>query len=224
MRIAKEGSIRKNEILDITLTLFYEKGYERTTIEDILNKTGISKGTFYYYFETKEEVLNVLAWREAEKRLELTRKVAEDENLSAIDKINKIVSEAQKLNFTEIENRTKIFKMVEDYGNLQFKQRLIENSIQLGAPLIQSMLEQGIAENTMKIDYPEEVANFYIEMMNRYKASVGRIWFTSQDKTQLRLLLKEKTQFYQDLFEKVMGVEEGQLQFSAITLKHIDEL
>ena len=65
---------------------FGEKGYGKTTIEDILAKTGIPKGTFYYYFESKEDVLQILTWREVEKKLELTRKIVEDESLSAIAK------------------------------------------------------------------------------------------------------------------------------------------
>ena len=53
-RIVKEADERRNEILDAAETLFTEKGYSKTTIIDILNQVGIAKGTFYYYFKSKE--------------------------------------------------------------------------------------------------------------------------------------------------------------------------
>jgi len=56
MRISKDGDIRKQELLDAALQLFYEKGYEKTSVNDIIEKVGVSKGAFYYYFKSKEEV------------------------------------------------------------------------------------------------------------------------------------------------------------------------
>ena len=224
MRNAKDGTTRKNEILDITLALFGEKGYEKTTVEDILNRTGISKGTFYYYFETKEDVLKVLATREVEKKLALTGKIVEDESLSAIDKINKLISEAQRINFTDLENRMKIYKAVKEYGNLELQQRMHDHGILFGTPLIQRILEQGIAEKTMKTNFPEEVAGLYIEIMNQYKAAIAKMWIEIEDKAQIKTLLKKKTQFYQDLFERILEIKDGQLLFLETAFKYIDEL
>lgn len=224
MRNVKAGTVRKQEILDNALLLFSEKGYEKTTIEDILTKTGISKGTFYYYFETKEDVLKVLAWREAERKLELTRQIAEDECLTALDKLNKIIIGAQQINFTGFKHRIEILKAVSEYGNLEFQQRIYDHSLRLGVPLIQTILEQGIRENAMKIEYPQEMAELFIVMMNHFKAVIGKIWLELEDKTAIKSFITRKAEFYQDLFARNLGVESGQLSFLAITLKYIDEM
>ena len=62
-RIIKEADERRNEILDAAETLITEKGYSKTTIIDILNQVGIAKGTFYYYFKSKEEVMDAIIER-----------------------------------------------------------------------------------------------------------------------------------------------------------------
>ncbi len=224
MRTAKDGNTRKNEILDVALGLFSEKGYEKATVEDILNRAGISKGAFYYYFEAKEDVLRVLTLREVEQKLELTRKIIEAQNLSAIDKINKLIDEAQKINFTRLEDRMKLYKAVTEYGNLEFQQRMLDQSILLGAPLIQKLLKQGIGEQTMNTDFPEEVAGLYIEMMNQYKAAIAKLWVECDDKTRLKVLLKKKSRFFQCLFERILEIQEGRLLFLEIASKYIDEL
>lgn len=50
MRIVKDGGERRKELLDTARRLFISKGYEKTSINDILKEVGIAKGTFYYYF------------------------------------------------------------------------------------------------------------------------------------------------------------------------------
>jgi AcrR family transcriptional regulator len=50
----------KQQIIDTAWNLFYKKGYENTTLNDIIEETGTSKGGFYYYFNSKDELLNSL--------------------------------------------------------------------------------------------------------------------------------------------------------------------
>ncbi len=45
------------EILEVSETLFHEKGYENTSIQNIADKCGLSKGALYHHFKSKEEVL-----------------------------------------------------------------------------------------------------------------------------------------------------------------------
>ena len=57
MLYLKDREERKKEILMIARKLFAEKGYDQTSINDILKIIEIAKGTFYYYFTSKEELL-----------------------------------------------------------------------------------------------------------------------------------------------------------------------
>lgn len=51
----------KNKISSVAWKLFYEQGYEATTVDQIINKCGISKGNFYHYFSAKDDLLNTLS-------------------------------------------------------------------------------------------------------------------------------------------------------------------
>jgi len=66
MKVSKEYSERRNEILDAAGKLFGTKGYDKSTVNDILDAVGIAKGTFYYYFKSKEEVLDAIIDRVTE--------------------------------------------------------------------------------------------------------------------------------------------------------------
>lgn len=51
----------KQKIVDAAWQLFYEKGYDATTVDEIISLSGTSKGSFYYYFESKDTLLSTLA-------------------------------------------------------------------------------------------------------------------------------------------------------------------
>lgn len=58
MRITKEPEERKQEILDTAMRLFYEKGYEKTSIADIAKEIGVAQGLCYRYFPSKEALFD----------------------------------------------------------------------------------------------------------------------------------------------------------------------
>ena len=67
MRIVKEAKERKNEILDIAEKLFCTKGFDYTSTNDILNEVGIARGTLYYHFKSKEDILDAMIERIVEQ-------------------------------------------------------------------------------------------------------------------------------------------------------------
>ena len=88
MRIVKEPEVRKNEILDVAEQLFTVKGYEAATVNDILSAVGIAKGTFYYYFKSKEDVLDALV----ERRISYGVEKAEEIIASPLPPLQKLLA------------------------------------------------------------------------------------------------------------------------------------
>ena len=91
MRVSKKPEERKNEILDNAEKLFGTKGYSKTTINDILLAVGIAKGTFYYYFKSKEEVMDAIVMRFIDNGIENIEAIAQNKNLNAKEKLFQII-------------------------------------------------------------------------------------------------------------------------------------
>ena len=68
----RKGDEKRQEMLAVAERLFCLKGYEATSVQDILNVLHISKGGFYHHFASKEELLNTLFYQRAERALEQT--------------------------------------------------------------------------------------------------------------------------------------------------------
>ena len=62
----KKGDLRRQAILDTAEALFFERGYEETSVQDILDAMGLSKGGFYHHFESKMAVLEAVSARTGE--------------------------------------------------------------------------------------------------------------------------------------------------------------
>lgn len=75
----------KSRIVRAAWNLFYKKGYNHTTVEDIIAASKTSKGTFYHYFKGKESLLNSLSYLFDQKYEELSTTI--DPTLSSYDKL-----------------------------------------------------------------------------------------------------------------------------------------
>jgi len=159
MRILKDPEERKAEILDTAERLFTTKGYSKTTIMDILNEIGIAKGTFYYYFKSKEEVLDAIILRIVSTDVAEAKKIADNPNLSAIQKLFEIL-------FTQKpEEGGRKEKMIEQFtqpNNAEMQQKGLVQSILHLTPILTRVVEQGINEKVVVTDYPHETVEFLL--------------------------------------------------------------
>lgn len=83
----RKGEEKRQEMLNVAERLFCLKGYEATSVQDILNVLHISKGGFYHYFATKEAVLESLFARRAEKAV-LEAAAALEQETDPITRLN----------------------------------------------------------------------------------------------------------------------------------------
>ncbi|MBP8921041.1 MAG: TetR/AcrR family transcriptional regulator [Micropruina sp.] len=65
-RVVKKAAVRRAEVVDVAIELFARRGYEGTTVTDILQAVGMAKGGFYHHFASKDEVFDACVERLAE--------------------------------------------------------------------------------------------------------------------------------------------------------------
>ncbi len=85
MPMPRKKQSTKSRIVKAAWNLFYKKGYDRTTVEDIITASKTSKGTFYHYFKGKEALLNTLSDLFDEKYEDLAAEI--NPSLPAYDKL-----------------------------------------------------------------------------------------------------------------------------------------
>ena len=152
MRIVKEPELRKNEILDAAEKLFAAKGFEKATVIDILNATGIAKGTFYYYFKSKEEVLDAIIRRRNDAGLERAKAIASDPHLSPVQKILAVIM-AQK---PQTPAEEEFNPVLHEPSNALFHQKVLTGCVISLSPVLADIVKEGIEQGIFSTAYPSE--------------------------------------------------------------------
>lgn len=103
MRTVKEPELRKQELIETALRLFLKKGYEKTSVRDILREVKGSPGMFYYYFSSKEAIFEEAIQYYVENSTKDLFQIFKKENLSFQEKYNEIVNTVIKI-FEDIQS------------------------------------------------------------------------------------------------------------------------
>jgi len=87
-RTPQDPEIRINEILDVAQKCFINMGYRKTTISVVAKEMGVAKGMLYYYFKSKEELLEVLLKRHSDLFLSEIKRMVESKALCHLRKLD----------------------------------------------------------------------------------------------------------------------------------------
>lgn len=158
MRITKSYEERRKEILDVAEALFVSKGYIKTSVNDILSNIGIAKGTFYYYFKSKEEVLDAIIDRFISAGIKAAEEIVEDDTLSVHEKFLMMVT-AQKPN---TDTKKEMINQLHEINNYEMHQKSLVETVKQLSPIMAKVVEQGIEQGLFHTPYPKEAVEFLL--------------------------------------------------------------
>ncbi|WP_027408330.1 TetR/AcrR family transcriptional regulator [Anoxybacteroides tepidamans] len=150
----------KEKIIDISMTLFEQKGFSDTSIQDIVDALGVTKGTFYYYFKSKEELLMDIHLRYIEGLLEKQKEIAEDRSKTAKEKLFDIVYMLIH-NIEKQGRQARIFFREMRHLSEEHLHNIKEKRDQFRYG-VQALIEQGMAEGEFREDLIPKIATLTI--------------------------------------------------------------
>ena len=158
MRIIKEYDDRRNEILDTAERLFTIKGYEKSTVNDIISEVNIAKGTFYHYFKSKEEVLNNIVSRYKDIVVSRAEEVVNNNNLSLEEKLMHLFLSMNINDKADIQILDELHKT----ENSLLHQKTLNQLIRVMAPILVKVIEEGMEEKIWRCTYPLEYMQIFL--------------------------------------------------------------
>ncbi len=197
MQKNKEYTKKKNEILDVAEKLFTTKGYEKCSVNNILHEVGIAKGTFYYYFKSKEEVLDSIIMRVTETVLERATKIAANPDLSPVAKLINVILSMRVEN--EIDNS--FLERLHKPENALIHQKSLTEMVTRMTPLLDEIVSEGINKGVFKSDFPRQYMQIFLT--SSITLLDDGIFHIKPDEQQL--IIRALT----SLLDKMLGVLEG---------------
>jgi len=200
MRISKEPDVRRTEILDAAEALFSEAGYEKTAVSDIVRKVGVAQGTFYYYFASKEAVLEAVLERRLDAVTDAAVAVAGDRAMDAGTKLQILLARLFAPSVTGPAPGSF------DNANNIIHDRLEQKFVARFLPILTRVVRQGVAEGSFHTAYPEEITEILLwgiqKYMHRHQPQFGR-----------RKVYSQKVSALTELLERTLGVPAGSFRF-----------
>ena len=181
MRIVKEAAERRNEILDVAERLFCTNGYDNTSTNDILAEIGIARGTLYYHFKNKEDILDAMIDRILDETVRKAESIALDESVPVLDRLTKTVLAAN----VDTKTGSMILEQVHKPQNALMHSKIQERLLSQLVPLFVKIVEDGIAQNLMYTDYPEDTMQMLLLYANT--AFDDSIEYTEEEKKRMVL-------------------------------------
>lgn len=151
-------------ILDVAFRLFMEKGYERTSIQDIISQLGgLSKGAIYHHFRSKEEILEAVTKRMTEESNLLLAQIRDRNDLSGAEKLRMIFKMSIQRPVQE-----DIFTFAPDFhNNPKLLSSMLQDTIENVAPdYILPIIRQGGADGSIRTKYPQALAELIMLVAN----------------------------------------------------------
>ena len=155
--MAKTKEERRNEIIETAGKLFEEKGYEQTQVQDIVNEIGVAKGLFYYYFKSKEEVMEELADRYADAIIDAVNKLI-DKDITTFNKINRIF----QIFIDSAEKKFGIFMGILNVKNGITHERIFFNVGKKMVPLVTELILSGNDNGECNCSDPKFITEFLV--------------------------------------------------------------
>jgi AcrR family transcriptional regulator len=213
MRTIKSPHERKKEFLETARKFFFTKGYEQTSVDEIIKAVGLSKGSFYYYFKSKEDLLDELTKELSLKILTKIEEIVDRDDLDAISKLNKSFSEAAAIKFENIQLIKTLLKVLCDESNVYFRYKIYQKNTDIVAPEFYKIVQQGIKEETFNTPYPLESSRMIFELASNLTEKVSKLILEINENPENYKKLEREYQNYQLSIERILGAPEGSIDF-----------
>ena len=152
-----EETVRK--ILDTAERLFIEKGYERTSLQDIITETGLSKGAIYHHFTSKEGIFYSVCDRIGQRNGEALSRVRDNPSLNGLEKLRAMFKAS-----LQPERQAKMFCMMPYLmDNAKFLATELRSIFTEVVPFfVEPIIRQGMADGSIRTEHPKELAEAMI--------------------------------------------------------------
>jgi AcrR family transcriptional regulator len=216
--IEEEYAVKRNEILEAAHRLVYTKGYEKMSIQDILDELSISKGAFYHYFDSKQALLDGLVERMLDDAEQVLQPIVEASDLPAIQKLQRYFDSGGRWKTARKSFMLDIMRVWYTDSNALVRQKQEAASIKRIAPMLTEIVKQGLDEGVFTTTYPDQIGSMIWGLAQGISDHVAELLLIETPQPDALQRLEAIIGAYSEALERILGAPAGSLPLMDVEL------
>ncbi len=204
----------RSELVEAAWELFAHNGYEGTTVNAIIEKVGLSKGAFYHYFESKEDVLDAVVEHVTEHVIEDVDPMLRDAGRDANHKLDCLISVFRSWKEENLEMVRNISLVLEKDENIIIRHKIDRRTDELLMPLLVEIITQGIEEGLYDVEDPQTAAEMVTIVFHAWREMQMRALMEAEqdgNAEDVEDKLRRRIRGMARLLERFLGAPSGTL-------------
>jgi AcrR family transcriptional regulator len=208
----QDRTLKRSEILDAAQRLVYTKGYEQMAIQDILDALKISKGAFYHYFGSKQDLLEALVDRMQQEAEERFFPILGDPQVPALVKFQRFFDTTVRWKTDQKEYLLAIQRVWYADENVLVRQKAYATMARSLSPLFAGLVAQGTREGVLSNHFPDQVGQIVMALFLSLGESFARLLLAPEPPPDALERGTRIVAAHTDAIERVLGAPSGSLR------------
>lgn len=217
----RKGDVRKAAIIEAAENLFYTKGYENTSIQDVLDALSLSKGGFYHHFESKLSLLAAICEKRMEKYADDCRAKIEANHFTPIEKLNCVFSYGSYLKDASAEFIAIMLDVAYRQQQVMLREHMNAAGMELLRGLAAEAIDGGVSENLFYVKYIGEISGVVLNLSACLTNEVSMAAVAILDEAERSRAIRKKIEAYSYAVETLLNAPHGSVKLMDDDAVHV---
>ena len=215
----RKGELQKEKILQTASELFLTKGYEKTSVQDILDALQLSKGGFYHYFESKQALLALICQNKTRQQFENVKQRLTGNRLNPSQRLGLLLAQPCLMLSLDEELFSVMLKVSYIDGDVSFREAMRQDMFSRLLPMIDDAVHDGCADGSFFTRYAENIGRLLLNLAYDINDEICCELAKDTGNADSILRIHSLLNTYRDSCEKLLGAAYG-----SIDLVHFEQL
>ena len=206
----KKGEMRREELLAAAEKLFYTKGYEKTSVQDILTAVGFSKGGFYHHFDSKLSVLEAICENRAREICEQARAIVLERE-GAVEKLNALFHDAAFFGSGTSNFVALLIQVAYREDGALMREKMKARQLEYMRPVLEDILEEGVKTQAFFLTDIATSAQMLLRLYMQFADDVAFLLAQGENEDRMMDSMVAKLRVYRTAIERVLVAPFGSI-------------
>lgn len=206
----KKGEMRREELLAAAEKLFYTKGYEKTSVQDILTAVGFSKGGFYHHFDSKLSVLEAICENRARENCEQARAIVLERE-GAVEKLNALFHDAAFFGSGTSNFVALLIQVAYREDGALMREKMKARQLEYMQPVLEDILEEGVKTQAFFVTDIATSAQMLLRLYMQFADDVAFLLAQGENEDRMMDGMVAKLRVYRTAIERVLVAPFGSI-------------